>query len=136
MYLAYKGHFESFCQFALQLYIIFTKADRKPSWIQLVTIPASLVMMVRLLAIRVINVFKVYSIVIRSFDKKSLRFLMTSCFADKHRHRHRQKQMIMEFSDSNFDRNSNQKSCWLCLILGDVWAKWLFLYKRRRTGFG
>ena len=44
--LAYEGHFESFFQFILQLYIIFTKADRNPSTIQLVSLFTSLLTMV------------------------------------------------------------------------------------------
>ena len=44
--LAYEGHFESFFQFILQLYIILTKADRNPSTIQLVSLFTSLMTMV------------------------------------------------------------------------------------------
>jgi hypothetical protein len=42
-----EGQFESFCQLGLQLYIIFSRADRQPSLIQMITLPASALMLVR-----------------------------------------------------------------------------------------
>ena len=42
-----EGQIESFCQLGLQLYIIFSRADRQPSLIQMITLPASALMLVR-----------------------------------------------------------------------------------------
>ena len=44
--IAYEGHYESFLQFVLQLYIILTKADRNPTNLQLITLFTSLLTMV------------------------------------------------------------------------------------------
>ena len=42
-----EGQIESFCQLGLQIYIIFSRADRQPSLIQMITLPASALMLVR-----------------------------------------------------------------------------------------
>ena len=42
-----EGQIESFCQLGLQIYIIFNRADRQPSLIQMITLPASALMLVR-----------------------------------------------------------------------------------------
>ena len=42
-----EGQIESFCQLGLQIYIIFSRADRQPSLIQIITLPASALMLVR-----------------------------------------------------------------------------------------
>ena len=42
-----EGQIESFFQLGLQIYIIFSRADRQPSLIQMITLPASALMLVR-----------------------------------------------------------------------------------------